>query len=79
MQEIQFDYYHGMEAELDMDRGIGLIGKRCLRLGKPNIIYVKNFIIRQIDNGKREEKALKTPVNTLNSENHTSGMVEITI
>lgn len=38
MQEIQFDYYPGMEAELDTDRRSGLIGKRCLGLGKPNII-----------------------------------------
>lgn len=31
-------------AELDSDNGIGLIEKKRQGLGKPNIIYVKNFI-----------------------------------
>lgn len=35
--------------ELDADKGIGLIEKKRLGLGKPNVIYVKNFIIRQTE------------------------------
>ncbi len=31
-------------AELDSDNGIGLIQKKRLGMGKPNIIYVKNFM-----------------------------------
>lgn len=33
-------------AELDSEKGIGLIEKKRLGLGKPNVIYVKNFIIQ---------------------------------
>ena len=33
--------------ELDMENGIGLIEKKRLGLGKPNVIYVKNFMIRE--------------------------------
>ena len=34
--------------ELDSSNGIGLIEKKRLGLGKPNVIYVKNFMIREI-------------------------------
>ena len=64
--------------ELDSDRGIGLIEKKRLGLGKPNVIYVKNFIIRQRGDGDREEKQGEKPVNTLNSENHNSRVVKTT-
>ncbi len=64
--------------ELDSDRGIGLIEKKRLGLGKPNVIYVKNFIIRQRGDGDREEKQGEKPVNTLNSENHNSRIVKTT-
>ena len=47
--------------ELDSDRGIGLIEKKRLGLGKPNVIYVKNFIIRQRGDGDREEKQGEKP------------------
>ena len=33
--------------ELDDNQGIGLIEKKRLGLGKPNVIYVKNFILRK--------------------------------
>lgn len=33
--------------ELDSNNGIGLIEKKRLGLGKPNVIYVKNFMIRE--------------------------------
>lgn len=46
--------------ELDTDKGIGLIEKKRLGLGKPNVIYVKNFMISQTeDKGKDEKKAGK--------------------
>ena len=32
--------------ELDVKSGIGLIEKKRLGLGKPNVIYVKNFMIQ---------------------------------
>ena len=34
-------------AELDVEKGLGLIEKRRLGLGKPNVIYVKNFMIKE--------------------------------
>lgn len=36
--------------ELDTRNGIGLIEKKRLWLGKPNVIYVKNFMIKEIPN-----------------------------
>ena len=36
--------------ELDTSNGIGLIEKKRLGLGKPNVIYVKNFLIKEIPN-----------------------------
>ena len=35
--------------ELDSEGGIGLIEKKRLGLGKPNVIYVKNFLIKEVD------------------------------
>ena len=73
-------------AELDSKKGIGLIEKKRQGLGKPDIIYVKNFATLE------EEKELsdveKSPVYTDNStevrksnfksfENQTSGNSEI--
>ena len=40
-------------AELDADKGIGLVEKIRRGLGKPDIIYVKNFVI-QNDEGRKE-------------------------
>jgi hypothetical protein len=69
--------------ELDTEAGIGLIEKKRLGLGKPNVIYVKNFIARTVEDGmeenKREEKMPKKLVNTQNSENHNSRVVKTTI
>jgi hypothetical protein len=50
--------------ELDSKSGVGLIEKRRRGLGKPNIIYVKNFIVKS---------------QFQNHENHNSGTVETTI
>ena len=41
--------------ELDSSNGIGLIEKKRLGLGKPNVIYVKNFMIREIPDQKPAE------------------------
>ena len=62
--------------ELDSEKGIGLVEKRRLGLGKPNVIYVKNFMVKQ---PKKEEKEPEKPVNTQNCENHNSGMMKTTI
>ena len=44
-------------AELDSEKGIGLIEKKRLGLGRPNVIYVKNFIIKE--GPEHEEKELR--------------------
>ena len=62
--------------ELDSEKGIGLVEKRRLGLGKPNVIYVKNFMVKQPE---REEKEPEKPVNTQNCENHNSRVVKTTI
>lgn len=58
--------------ELDAAKGVGLVERVRRGLGKPNVIYVKNFI----SGGKpdtRQESQIK------NCENHKSGDVKITI
>ena len=59
--------------ELDSEKGIGLIEKKRLGLGRPNVIYVKNFLVQKNDeeNGNIEELQ--------NCENHNSGVVKTTI
>ena len=51
-----------MLAELDSKKGIGLIEKKRLGLGKPDIIYVKNFAVIKVV--KEAEENVKTAVNT---------------
>lgn len=65
--------------ELDMEKGIGLIEKRRLGLGKPNVIYVKNFMVKDCPETKQDEKQRENAENTLNCENHNSRVVETTI
>lgn len=71
--------------ELDDKKGIGLVEKKRLGLGKPNILYVKNFIIQEVKDKKektytREEitnqELLKSQFK--NDENHNSGNVNFT-
>ena len=57
--------------ELDCTKGVGLIERVRRGLGKPNVIYVKNFICR--DKPGHPEPQIK------NCENHKSGDVKITI
>lgn len=73
-------------SELDTVKGIGLIERKRQGLGKPNIIYVKNFCYTsQIQNREnhdsREVKITiqENPASRFkNSENHDSGKVIIT-
>lgn len=69
--------------ELDTDKGIGLIEKKRLGLGKPNVIYVKNFM--EIENTPlpdKEEYSYESEavIKTENaaSNNHNSRIVKIT-
>lgn len=59
-------------AELDTDKGIGLIEKKRLGLGKPNVIYVKNFMIKECPEPQDEEKVAENAENTQKYENQTS-------
>ena len=67
-------------AELDTEKGIGLIEKKRLGLGKPNVIYVKNFMITDCPEPECEEEHEEVhreeqPENSANSqkyENQTS-------
>lgn len=65
--------------ELDVKSGIGLIEKKRLGLGKPNVIYVKNFMIQELTRAEKQDLEAETLENTLNDENHNSGNVKITI
>ncbi len=42
--------------ELDAETGIGLIEKRRPGLGKPNVIYVKNFMVKEIVDSQETEE-----------------------
>ena len=75
--------------ELDDKKGIGLIEKKRLELGRSNILYVKNFIIQLSDEESiekdedftgEEEIINQELLNShfLNYENHNSGNVKIT-
>ena len=59
--------------ELDSEKGIGLIEKKRLGLGRPNVIYVKNFLVQ-----KNDEENVDMP-DLQNCENHNSGVVKTTI
>ncbi len=48
-----------MIAELDSKKGIGLIEKKRQGLGKPDIIYVKNFAT--LDTGKEPDRGAESP------------------
>ena len=65
--------------ELDVKSGIGLIEKKRLGLGKPNVIYVKNFMIQELTRAEKQDLEAETLENTLNGENDNSRNVKITI
>lgn len=58
-------------GELDSTKGVGLIERKRRGLGKPNVIYVKNFIHKE-EPGQPESQIK-------NCENHKSGDVKIAI
>ena len=64
--------------ELDSNHGIGLIEKKRMGLGKPNVIYVKNFMLKEKHSFEQEEKAAGNAENMQNSENHNSRIVKTT-
>lgn len=51
--------------ELDDKKGIGLVEKKRLGLGRPNILYVKNFIIQE---GKDKKDRIHTQEEITNQE-----------
>ena len=59
-------------AELDSEKGIGLIEKKRLGLGKPNVIYVKNFMIKECLDSESEEIEAENAGNMQKYENQTS-------
>ena len=74
--------------ELDVKTGIGLIEKKRLGLGKPNVIYVKNFMIKDEEGEKQQTEQRQSRIveieelqdkrqKFLNDENHNSGIVKI--
>ena len=69
--------------ELDTDKGIGLIEKKRLGLGKPNVIYVKNFMeiedapLPDKEEGSYESEAMVRTENVAVG-NHNSRIVKIT-
>lgn len=57
-------------AELDGEKGIGLIEKKRQGLGRPNLIYIKNFLTgTALDEKEKEEEPIQK------CENHISGNV----
>lgn len=56
--------------ELDASKGVGLVERIRRGLGKPNVIYVKNFIHKKPGEGRGSQ--------LLNCENHKSGNAETT-
>ena len=71
--------------ELDDKKGIGLVEKKRLGLGKPNILYVKNFIIQESEKESSSKEEIAEITNQelcksqlKNDENHNSGNVNFT-
>lgn len=67
--------------ELDTDKGIGLIEKKRLGMGRPNVIYVKNFMVTEdCSQPDKEDGTTDSSIETENvtDENHNSRMVKIT-
>jgi hypothetical protein len=63
-------------AELDTEKGIGLIEKKRLGLGKPNVIYVKNFMVEETENPQKARRAARGQERSQEYENHTSRSAE---
>ena len=75
--DLGFSKKKAMDYLTELEK-IGLIEKKRLGLGKPNVIYVKNFMVREVESVNRNEKEPESLENRQNSENHNSGMVKTT-
>lgn len=68
--------------ELNDKKGIGLVEKKRLGLGKPNILYVKNFIIQETKEQTDVQEEITNQEllqsQNQNDENHNSGNVIFT-
>ena len=70
--------------ELDTDTGIGLIERKRQGQGKPAMIYLKQFMIREIQKCKNDTSKTKTEdsevtnLHLLKCKNYSSGSEEIT-
>ena len=73
--------------ELDTTKGIGLVEKKRLGLGKPSILYIKNFVVENNEDisktleEKQDDEITKKELlkpQLLNCENHNSGNMKIT-
>ena len=66
--------------ELDSEKGIGLIEKKRLGLGRPNVIYVKNFLLQDMKRATEKENSISEQQGKVsqfkNGENHNSGMMK---
>lgn len=62
-------------VELDDKNGIGLIEKKRQGLGKPNLIYVKNFILSKAESVENTEDFKKSKNHT--SESMINGLQEV--
>ena len=69
--------------ELDSEKGIGLIEKKRLGLGRPNVIYVKNFLLQDMKKTTEKENSISEQRGDVsqfkNGENHNSEIVKIAI
>lgn len=64
-----------MLAELDTNSGVGLIEKKRQGLGKPNLIYVKNFVVsEEVSEEKNDNEIAQGEV--LQFQNCTNGKVK---
>ena len=64
-----------MLAELDTNSGVGLIEKKRQGLGKPNLIYVKNFVVSEaVAEEKNDSEIIQGEV--LQFQNCTNGKVK---
>ncbi len=71
--------------ELDNKKGVGLIERKRIGLGKANVIYVKNFVLQEYpgeterieheNTGVSEEQQLENPLNTQKCQNDISRSV----
>ena len=69
--------------ELDSEKGIGLIEKKRLWLGRPNVIYVKNFLLQDMKKTTEKENSISEQRGDVsqfwNDETSNSGVWKITI